>query len=138
MPKKARTRKIQIVEKKLGRSKALGMWVGDENGGNTVIELDERLTGFQRMMIIVHEAMHEICPEWEEEKVRKQSEILASILWKCDYRHVDHEGDGVPNYSNFQPREKTKTLITSHGSNSSTHIREEKKNKRKLRNTSSD
>lgn len=102
---KVRTRKIHIEEKKLGRHNALGFYE-HVNATSAVIELDERLVGFQRLLILVHEAMHEICPQWTEEQVKKSSEVLAGIIWKCDYRHVDHGGECEPSYQ--APEAKSK------------------------------
>lgn len=89
--------KLKLVEAKLGRRQSLGLWEKVGNGTST-ITIDERLRGFQRLLIITHEALHEICPDWTEEKVINVSEFLASILWHCDYRHVDHKGEDKPNY----------------------------------------
>jgi hypothetical protein len=101
-------RKVTILESKIGNRNALGLWQ-EKNKGAATISIDSRLKGFQRLMIITHEALHEICPDWSEDKVRHSSEILAGILWKCDYRHVDHAGTDAPNYK--KPSNKNKTKI---------------------------
>jgi hypothetical protein len=97
MSTKRAKRKIKIVQTKLGNKQALGLWE-PINDSSAVIKIDERLKGFQRLLIIIHESLHEVCPDWTEEKVKHSSEILASLLWKCDYRHVDHQGVDVPKY----------------------------------------
>lgn len=96
MPTKNK-RRLKIVSAKLGKRQSLGLWEAT-NDSAAVIHIDERLKGFQRLLILVHESLHEIAPDWTEEKVVHVSEILASILWKCDYRHVDHAGDDKPSY----------------------------------------
>ncbi len=101
-------RKIKIVEKKLGRRQSLGMWEPETNT-SAIIHIDERLKGFQRLLIIIHEALHEVVPDWTEEKVVNISETLAGILWKCDYRHVDHQGADVPSYK--APKAKAKKNV---------------------------
>lgn len=104
MPK--RIRKIDIVESKLGRKQALGLW--EEPSANTTkITIDERLKGFQRLLIIMHEGLHEACKDFTEEKVLEVSEVLASIVWRCDYRHVDHKGEDKPDYTHT-PAKKSK------------------------------
>ena len=103
MPK--RIRKIDIVESKLGRNGALGTWE-EPTPNNTVITIDERLKGFQRLLIVTHEALHEACKDWTEEKVVEVSELLASIIWRCDYRHVDHKGEDKPDYTHVPRRSK--------------------------------
>lgn len=107
-------RKIDIVERKLGRNNALGLWQPSIKKGHSTISIDERLSGFQRLLIIIHEAVHEICPEWPEDKVIKESEILAGIIWKCNYRHVDHLGSDVPSYKIPTAKKKTKTTVLTY------------------------
>jgi hypothetical protein len=89
--------KVKIVETKIGHRKALGLWE-KINKNTTRITIDTRLKGFQRLLIVLHESLHEICPDWTEEKVVSVSEFLARILWECDYRHVDHSGEAKPSY----------------------------------------
>lgn len=100
--------KVKIVETKLGRRQALGLWES-VNSNVSTISIDERLKGFQRLLIVLHEALHETCRDWTEEKVVSVSEFLASVLWKCDYRHVDHYGDCKPTYKT--PSSKKKEIV---------------------------
>lgn len=90
-------KKINIVETKLGNRQALGLWQ-EVNVNTSLISIDERLKGFQRLLIVLHEALHETCRDWTEEKVVAVSEFLARVLWECDYRHVDHSGEAKPSY----------------------------------------
>lgn len=92
-----RRNKLRITESKLGRQQALGLWE-KVNDKTSLITVDERLRGFQRLMIGVHESLHETCRDWTEEKVVDVSEFLARVLWECDYRHVDHHGEAKPSY----------------------------------------
>jgi hypothetical protein len=100
--------KVKIVETKLGRRQSLGLWE-KVNESTSMIAIDERLKGFQRLLIVVHEALHEACRDWTEEKVVSVSEFLASVLWKCDYRHVDHSGEDKPTYRT--PVKKKKEIV---------------------------
>lgn len=106
---KSKLKKIEIVENKLGRQQALGLW--QKTGKSTTITLDPRLKGFQRLMILIHESLHELAPEWTEDKVMHVSEILAGIVWKCDYRHVDHAGEDTPDYTMKKPATKKKKVV---------------------------
>lgn len=119
MSKKPDKKNIRIVETKLGRHKALGLW-HKKSKNVTIISLDERLKGFQRLMVATHEALHEICPDWTEEKVQEVSEFLASVLWKCDYRHVDHKGEPKPSYKSPTKAKKKKPNTKSRDENQST------------------
>lgn len=101
-------KKIEIIETKLGRNNSLGFWES-VNKNKSVISIDERLKGYQKLMIVIHECLHEICGDWTEEKVRHVSEFLASILWKCDYRQVDNVGDGLPKYTS--PSHTNKKIV---------------------------
>ena len=103
-------KKVKIIETKLGRRQSLGLW--EKIDSNTsLIAIDERLKGFQRLMIVLHEALHESCPDWTEEKVMAVSEFLASVLWKCDYRHVDHSGEAKPTYKSTVKKKPKKPVI---------------------------
>ncbi|MEN6624148.1 MAG: hypothetical protein ABFD50_21700 [Smithella sp.] len=120
MAKKSAKKKIKIVETKLGRQQSLGLWQ-KVNKNTTVITIDERLKGFQRLMIVTHEALHEVCPDWTEEKVQEVSEFLASVLWRCDYRHVDHKGEAKPSY---KPPVKSKKKNNERSKKEKTDLRE--------------
>ena len=67
-------KKINIVETKLGNRQALGLWE-KVNDTTSLISIDERLKGFQRLLIVLHEALHETCRDWTEEKVVAVSEF---------------------------------------------------------------
>lgn len=101
--------KVKIVETKLGRRQALGLWES-VNSNVSAISIDVRLKGFQRLLIVLHEALHETCRDWTEEKVVAVSEFLARVLWECDYRHVDHSGEAKPNYKSPIKKNKSSAL----------------------------
>ena len=101
--------KIKIVEAKLGRRQSVGLWER-VNDKTSMITIDERLKGFQRLLIVVHEALHETCRGWTEEKVVAVSEFLARVLWECDYRHVDHLGEAKPSYETPIKKKKSNVL----------------------------
>lgn len=113
MPKSKATadksnKKIKIVETKLGNRQSLGLWE-QLDAKTSIISIDERLKGFQRLLIVVHEALHETCRDWTEEKVIKVSEFLARVIWECDYRHVDHIGEAKPCYETPIKKNKKST-----------------------------
>lgn len=118
---KPKKRKIRIVEDKLGKRKALGLWEAVNNNA-AVITIDERLKGYQRLLILTHECLHEVCPDWAEEKVMYVSEILSSLLWQCDYRHVDHTGQDKPSYS-IPKRKAKKPVVKTYEKKASIKIR---------------
>jgi hypothetical protein len=100
--------KVKIVETKLGQRQSLGLWE-KVNDNTSMISIDARLKGFQRLLIVLHEALHEACRDWTEEKVVAVSEFLARVLWECDYRHVDHHGEAKPSYKT--PIKKNKSAV---------------------------
>jgi hypothetical protein len=102
-------KKIKLVETKLGHRQSLGLWekVSDKK---SIISIDVRLKGFQRLLIVLHEALHESCRDWTEEKVVAVSEFLARVLWECDYRHVDHLGEAKPSYETPIKNKKSNVL----------------------------
>ena len=60
--------RIKVVYRKLGKEKVYG-WANSENNS---IEIDERLKGKKQLEIILHEALHLLHPELEED-VRRRS-----------------------------------------------------------------
>ena len=77
-------KKVKVVEKKLGRENAYGLaWHGDN-----VVEIDPRQTEEERLDTLIHELLHLMEPEWEEEKVEACAAFLASLMWKQGYRRV--------------------------------------------------
>jgi len=80
--------KIRIKYRKLGKEKVWG--VAHSDG---LIEIEERLKGKKALEIIIHECMHLLFPEAEEEEIVKKSVTLTKILWKENYRRVEPHED---------------------------------------------
>jgi hypothetical protein len=82
MPK--RRRKIQVVERKLGRDRALGLaWHGED-----LIEIDPRQTPREYLDTLAHEAAHLALPELSEAQVLKLGKVIAKVLWAAGYRRT--------------------------------------------------
>jgi hypothetical protein len=72
--------KIKVVERKLGQHRAYGLhWPGE-------IHIDTRLKPKKRLEVVIHEYMHEICPEWDEKHVTEQAVKMSDFLWTQGYR----------------------------------------------------
>lgn len=78
-------RRLKVIREKLGRIKAWGV-VHDDN----IVRIDERLTGKKEMEVIIHESLHVLFPEMEEDDVIEKSVILTNTLWHEHYRKVDN------------------------------------------------
>lgn len=74
---------MKIVEKKLGREKAMGVW--REPG---IIEIDPRLKPRKHLEILIHEMLHEVYPQLSETAVARGASRMCSALWKQKYRRV--------------------------------------------------
>jgi hypothetical protein len=92
----------KIVEKKLGRHKALGVYFD----GDSHVTVDPRLKERERLEITLHEWLHrhdlasaechsrmedgdvDVGRAIEEADVWKHSADLAAMLWKAGYRRV--------------------------------------------------
>lgn len=48
-----RLRNVKIVDKKLGRQQSFGLWHPEG-----LIEIDSRLEGKDRLIVLIHELMH--------------------------------------------------------------------------------
>ena len=77
--------KIVVKYKKLGREKAHGMAFSDGE-----IHIDPRLKGRKLMEVYIHEVMHLLHPEDDEDTIVTNSVILCKFLWRMGYRKVDN------------------------------------------------
>lgn len=76
----------QVIETKLGRKKAEGIMVYDEN----TIYIDERLKGVHKLEVYIHEFIHFQRPRAAEKTVLKEAKELAEFLWKYNVRFVEN------------------------------------------------
>ena len=82
MPSKVN--KIKVIDKKLGRQKAVGQAYTDAK----VIEIDPRQTSKNYLDTLIHELLHVYNPEWSETKVSKTANEMTDIIWKKNYRRI--------------------------------------------------
>ncbi len=73
----------QIVERKLGRHKALGLCHDDGT-----VEIDERLDGEERLEVTVHELIHRHQPYLDEDEVDRLGKLIGHDLWEHGWRQV--------------------------------------------------
>jgi len=76
---------MKIIYRKLGREKA---W-GQAYCGDNIIEIDPALRGKHKLEIIIHEAMHILNPEWDENEIVQKSRQLTRVLWKERFRQIE-------------------------------------------------
>lgn len=76
--------RIRIVEKKLGRERALGQCYHGEN----VVEIDPRQGERERLDTLIHEVLHLAKPDLIEDEVIRMANILSKQVWKCGYRRI--------------------------------------------------
>lgn len=82
--------RIKVKYKDLRKERVWGF--ADSVG---VIELDKSLKGKKHLEILIHEALHLLLPEAEEEEIVKKSVTLCNTLWHEKYRRVDDK-EGIP------------------------------------------
>jgi len=75
---------IAVTHRKLGKHKAIGLAYKDEH----LIEVDERLKGFDHLQTVIHEILHVQNPRWPEIKVEGHSTQIAEILWNLNYKRT--------------------------------------------------
>ena len=80
--------RIRIKYRKLGKEKVYG--VAHSDG---LIEIEERLKGKKAMEILIHEVLHLLWAEAEEDEIEKKSITLTKILWKENYRRIEPHED---------------------------------------------
>ena len=88
MAHRKRKPKPTIVEKNLGRERVHGQVWGYMDD-NPLIEIDARLKGKERLVILVHEAIHVAFPNMNERQVIRAGKLVGSVLWSDNYRRVD-------------------------------------------------
>ena len=79
-------KKIKVIYKKLGRYKVYGL----ANCGYNEIEIDIRIKSKKHLELLIHESMHILFPEAEEEEVESKAIILTNTIWGEQYRRVDN------------------------------------------------
>ena len=77
-------RKIKVVDKLLGRQKAVGQAYADAK----VIEIDPRQKSKNYLDTLIHELLHVYAPNWSETKVNKTAKEMTDIIWKKNYRRI--------------------------------------------------
>ncbi len=75
---------IKVVERPLGREKALGLaWIGENK-----IEIDGRLKSKEYLDTLIHEMLHIYNPTWPETRVAQVATEMANIIWNKNYRRI--------------------------------------------------
>jgi hypothetical protein len=75
----------KIIHRKLGKERSWAL----AHSADNLIELDVSLRGYRYLLYLIHEFMHIRHPEWSETKVRKESSVMARLLWKAKFRRLD-------------------------------------------------
>ena len=75
---------VRIVEKRLGRERAMGQAWPDIG----LVEVDPRQRERERLDTVIHELLHVLKPHWSEDHVTRAADWLARHLWKEGYRRV--------------------------------------------------
>ncbi len=82
----SKRKKIKVIERKLGRERAWGL----SYKGDNLIEIDSRLKGKKKLLIIVHELLHQaLMDENNEKEIHRVAIIISNGLWGQNYRRVD-------------------------------------------------
>ena len=77
-------KKIQVIERPLGREKALGLaWVGEDK-----IEIDGRLKSKQFFNTLIHEMLHIFNHNWSETRVDQTANEMCNVIWAKNYRRM--------------------------------------------------
>jgi hypothetical protein len=77
---------IKVKYQKLGKQKVWGL--ADSEG---IIYIDSRLKGKKHLEILIHEALHILLPEAEEDEIVEKSIALTNLIWKQRYRRIEED-----------------------------------------------
>ena len=75
-------KKVQIVEKKLGREGAYGQYY------DGVIEIDPRQSSEEYLDTLIHEMLHHYFPDLLEAEVLHIATQMTASIWSKNYRKV--------------------------------------------------
>lgn len=75
-------KKVAVIERKLGREKALGQAWDD------LVEIDPRQNPKEYLDTVIHELLHVALPELSEAQVIQVSRLISSKLWKIGFRRI--------------------------------------------------
>lgn len=84
MGRKRKKKRIRLIEKKLGRERALGQAFSSER----LIEIDPRLRSKIRLSVSIHEILHVVFPEMSESRIDKAAPTIADTLWRDGFRRT--------------------------------------------------
>jgi hypothetical protein len=76
--------KIKLVERKLGREKALGLAHHSED----MIEICINQSSKERLDTVIHEILHLLNPNMPEKLVNSYSNRISKVLWKDNWRKI--------------------------------------------------
>ena len=77
----------KTIWRKLGRENTDGQ-AHDYGIYGKEIEIDSRLKGKAELETMIHERLHFIFPEMDEEKILTTGEILSDYLWIHGFRRI--------------------------------------------------
>jgi hypothetical protein len=80
-------KRIKVKYQKLGKHKAWGMAHFDDN----TIVVDSKLRSKKKMEIIIHEVLHCLFKDMEEDEIIRKSIILTNTLWHENFRSIELE-----------------------------------------------
>ena len=75
-------KKVKIIERKLGRERALGQAWDD------LVEIDPRQDSKEYLDTAIHELLHVAQPDLSETSVIRVSRLISSALWKLGFRRI--------------------------------------------------
>jgi hypothetical protein len=78
------TKRIKIKYRKLGKEQAYGLAEGNR------VTIDERLKGKKHLEILLHESLHVLYKNDNEDEIIKKSILLTNTLWHENYRRIDN------------------------------------------------
>ena len=79
-----RLSRIKFERVKLGRQKIWGQVDGYP------LQIDLRLKGKKELEIYIHEALHYLWPQCDEDEIETKAITLTNTLWHEGYRKVDN------------------------------------------------
>jgi len=95
---------IRLRDRKMGREAAVGM---AHYGVVPLIELDPRQGQKERLGTLLHELLHIVFPDLDEEQTILCEQQIASVLWNDRWRRIEADIEEIPVKKTIKPTKPT-------------------------------
>jgi hypothetical protein len=82
-------KKPKVIRRRNLKLRGKPVWGTATYSKNPIIEIDNKLKGFDHLTILCHEAIHIAFPSLGEARVRQAAKVVSATLWSQNYRRFE-------------------------------------------------